>query len=183
MKKGYIISALAIGMVLVTGVAFAFWAGVINPKTGTDNSIVITVGEGGAVETTLNLSSASDATGKTLVPLTITPKAGETNMVTVTYTVNWTALEINGATGSISATNTSILLNGDEVKGTSLGDLFVFTFQDNGKNIAGNSSTSFVIKIQLYEPNATQYDQIAKGSVVFAFTFTVTDATAVNANI
>jgi hypothetical protein len=181
MKKGYIIGALALCMVLVTGVAFAFWAGLINPKSQSDNTISIEIGVGGEVDTTLALSGATDAAGKTLIPLTILPKSNETNVIIVTYNVKWSAVEITGAVGAITVATTSIKIGGTEYYNTAIGNLFIITAEQN-KTVTGNDTngTNVIITIKLNEPTVAQYELIKAQSVVFAWTFTVTDATSAN---
>lgn len=174
MKRNLVIGLLVTLLVAVTGATFAFWASGLNVTQASDDAISITVGTGDTVTSTVSTNDPT-VTTDALVPTTITPGAGETNEIVITYNVTWAEVgSNNGFDGT--AYDLEVSVNNLLVGGVADSYDLVNAVVGGATSVTLDGSAAVVtVTVTLDEPlNQTQYDAVAGKTITFNVSFSVT---------
>lgn len=163
-SRRMIIAVLLFVAVAVSSATFAFWASGV---TGNDDTATgtVTIGEGDAVTTTVNVNDESDSG-----PLVPDGYSGTSN-VDLTFEVDWQGSGAEGATGTLGVTVDSI-----EVDGVDKSNLFTVTVSSGTGAITAGTPQNVVINVDFENEPADQseYNEVATNDVIVSLTFDVT---------
>lgn len=159
-----IISALA-----ATSISYAFWLSSVNTPADKDSNITVTIGEGEAATTTIDLlDQTGTATG-------LSP----TNQLTITVPVQWKSENTDASdyTGTLSVevdTATGIKIDSSTTYAS-----LITANPATGQTITLNgSAVNVTVTVSLASPTQAQFDAIAGKSVTIPLIFKVTSPTA-----
>jgi hypothetical protein len=159
-----IIAVLLFAAVAVSSATFAFWASGV---TGNDDTATgtVTIGEGDAVTTTVDVNDETDSGA--LVPIGYTG----TNNVDLTFGVDWTGSGATGATGTLAVTVDSI-----EVGGVDKSGLFTVSISSGTGAITAGTSQDVVVNVEFTDEPAdeAEYTAVATNDLIVTLTYTVT---------
>lgn len=182
-KKKYLIFFLLLAIIpMITGGAYAYWAGNIsNPVTPTTKKPQITIGKANDVTTTLTVSDPTSEVKK-LVPagkveFSEGGSANNTDTFSQSFNVNWkdetkTVKSDDNVSGNLNVTATPHIANGE-----SYSNLVKVTINSTPKTIKLNDSnpTVVTVTVTLTEPQTKEaYDAIVNQIITVDLNFTVT---------
>jgi len=168
-SRKMIIAVLLFAAVAVSGATFAFWASGVNGNNDSATGTV-TIGEGETVETTVTVADV--AAGGTLVPVGYEESGVTVNNEDKEFTVEWEGTGATGATGTLNVSVTSLSLG--TLTQAEIESMFTIDVTATPSITAGTPLTH-TINIEFTNEPADQamYDQVASGSLVVTFDFTV----------
>jgi len=169
--KKLVLALLVLFALAVSGSTYAYWASEVNGNNQTvDNGVNIGTGE----EITIDITVSDPETfSDKLVPTTVTPKSGETNSITVTYTVTWEDDAL--LDGVVDA---EVLANVQNIKVANVENPFglisVEASESNPSTIGLGETVTFTFTVEMAEPtNIEQYNAVANKEITFNITFEV----------
>ncbi|MFA7561744.1 MAG: hypothetical protein WCY80_06555 [Candidatus Izemoplasmatales bacterium] len=171
-RKNLVLVLLVLFALAVSGTTYAYWASEVN---GTEDSVVddnVTIGTGEAITIDVTVADTTD-NSLLLIPSTVTPKTGETNSITVSYTVTWKNDDLldGVADQTVSALVENIAVNG---VANPYNLISVEADVNNPTTIGLNETVTFNFVVTMDEPlNVTQYNAVAGLPITFNITFTV----------
>ena len=187
-RKNLLVATLIMFALVVTGVTFAYWAGSLTGNHK-DDSVIIQVGTGKDVTTSVDLGTVPSAADFVLVPAgrvdVGNPVTGKTlkDEIQLVYTVTWNedidtgnSSQVNdeAITGVLTASvvSESVKIDGS----TTHADLVDISFSYAGSSQAISLEGSLVVTltIKLIEPTTEAiYNLVAGKNITFDLSFTV----------
>ncbi len=173
-KRGLVISLLVLLAVITSGFTYAFWAssvaGVTEAKNG---SVQIGTGEAVTVDVAIG---ASQSNALQLVPLTITPLAGQTNSVVFSYVITWTT---DDRIESVTTANITTVVSDIKVGGVVNPHGLVQVSLVNPGTVTQGNQVTVTFTVTMNEPaSQAEYNDVANELIEFSITFTVTPVVA-----
>ncbi len=170
-RRNVVLVLLVLFALAVSGTTYAYWASSVNGVQQKQEN-VINIGEGDAVTVSVNITDPQIFPDK-LVPTTVTPGAGETNSIVVSYSVTWNedALLDGVVNQSITASLGTILVGTAE---NPAGLISVVANPSNPTEIAMGSTVVFTWTVTMAEPaNVAEYNAVANQTITFDITFDI----------
>lgn len=170
-RKNLVVGLLIMLSLLVTGFTFAYWASSINADS---ESVVGTVeiGTGEAITVEVVLGGQGGDT-LDLVPTTVTPLAGQSNSIEISFTVKWSN---NDLLDGIADAGVSVLIENIEVNDVVNPYSLISVVKKSGNptTIGLGDTVTFYFVITMSEPvDIIEYDAVAGLPITFNLTFTV----------
>jgi len=169
-KRNLVLILLVLFALAISGTTYAYWASSVSDFEETVNN-EINIGTGEAITISVDISDSEVFTDK-LVPTTVTPGTGETNSITVTYTVTWNDDALLEGTADVAV---SALVSNIQVGGVANPySLVSVTPVLSPTTIGLGATVTFTFDVTMSEPaNVTEYDAVANQAITFDITFNV----------
>ena len=175
---------LMLAFVVTTG-TFAYWASGVSAPADEVVTENISIGEGNAVSTTIDLTNNS--TLGTLVPADQSANSVGTTVesISLSYSILWeednTESQLDGTTTTATITATPVVTvldeNGDASSASGLVNVTAGASNPSTVTLDG-SAVVFTYTVTLTEPaNQVEYDAIANGDITIVITWELTSVT------
>ena len=176
-KRGLVIGLLVMLAVITSGFTYAFWANSVAGGASTVGGSIV-IGEGEDVTTTFLVTNEDNDTLLPMVPTGYQVALESTNVVTLTFTVEWDAVE-SGADGVESTLTLSALTFGgvaDFTEQTEYTALFSAVVTGGlSQTITEGIPLEIEVVVTFHTEPATQaiYEDVANANLTLDITFTV----------